>query len=161
MLKTVDRLWPFIAISSLIAILVSVFLWPPITQPLVLILIIIGTGMAIAFAVRRRIRIYRQGRINRSEFWRSISLDVSGIFISIIAAVLLGGRLGEYLAQIVGKAVETARPGYGFVVGILTGLLAGLVVGLGVAIFVQWIFNFLTRWSLGMMTHSMHETSRH
>jgi tellurite resistance protein TehA-like permease len=144
-MDTLEKRWPFIATIFLIAVLISLFLWPTITQPILWILIIIGTGMAIIFAVRRRIQAYRQKRMDRTTLLRSISLDIVGILIAIIAAVLIAGKAGQYLGQAAGMAAESARSGTGSVVGILVGLLTGVLVGLGVAVLVHRIFDFLAR----------------
>lgn len=145
MIQKIEKLWPYIVIAFLIMVFVSLFLSPTITQPLVWILIIIGTGMAIVFAVRRSIQAYRQKRIDRPTLMRSISLDILGILITIIAAVLIAGKAGQYLGQAVGMAAESVRPGMGALVGILVGLLTGVVVGLVIAVLVQRIFGFLAK----------------
>jgi polyferredoxin len=160
MLKTLEKLWPYIAIVFLIIVLVSLFLWPSITQPLVWILIVIITGMAIAFAVRRRIRAYRQNRIDRPTMLRGIGLDIARILITICIAILLAWKAGDYFGRAVGEAVEPIHPGWGSAAGILAGMLTGVVIGLGVAIIVQWIFGFLERLSLGKTAHSMTADNR-
>jgi len=145
MINNLEKSWPFIAFVLFIAILISLFLWPTITPFLVLILIIVGTGMAITFAVRRRVQAYRQGRIDRLALLRGISLDIVGILITIIAAVLLGGKAGEYIGQKTGKVVEATRPGLGFIAGILAGLITGLGVGLGVGLIMRWILLYASK----------------
>jgi uncharacterized membrane protein len=147
MLKTFEKRWPFIVIIFLIALLISIFIWPTTTQAFVWILILISTGMAISFTVRRRVEAYRQKRIDRTALLRSISLDILGILITIFAAALIAGKVGQYLGQAAGMAAESARSGTGSVVGILVGLLTGVLIGLGVAVLVQRIFDFLNRLS--------------
>ena len=143
MLKKIEKLWLYFAIVFLIVVLVSLFLWPTITQPLVWILTLLITGMAIIFTVRRRIQAYHQKRIDRLTLFRSIGLDIAGILLTIVAAVRLAEKAGDYFGRAVGGAVEAIRPGLGFSAAILTGLLTGVLVGLVIAILVQRIFNFL------------------
>jgi LytS/YehU family sensor histidine kinase len=160
MLNTFEKNWIYIALVFLIVVLVSLFLWPVITQPLVWILIVIVTSMAITFSARKRIQAYSQKHIDRPALILSIGLDIARIIITILFAVLLAGKAGEYFGLKVGGAVETIRPGLGLLAGILTGLLTGLIVGLGVAGLVQWIFDLLTRLSLGEPIHSTPEINR-
>jgi len=138
MLKILEKSWPFISILFILAILVSLFLWPGVTRPLSLIVIGIGLIAVLAFTVRWPIEAYRQGRMSLPAMHRKLVVDVLGVLVAMAVVILVAGWTTGTVARAVGKA-------WGVTAGILAAVLVGLVIGFAVSFLARWAWKLLTR----------------
>ena len=145
MLKRIEKYWPLISLSLLLAILASLFFWPASIRPLSLIVMGTSLGAVIAFTIRRYVQAHREGKITRQRLVRGILVDVPGILLTMTAAILAGGEAGAYAGQVIGKAAESQRAGWGVPAGILAGMLVGILAGLIVGLLARWIWGRLLK----------------
>ncbi len=131
MLRTLEKSWPIISIVFILAILASLFFWPATTRLLSLIVMVVGLAAIITFTTRRHVQAQKQGKITRQMLARNIIVDVTGIFITMAAVILVAGKAGAYVGQAAGRA-------WGVTAGIIASLAAGLVVGFGVSLLARW-----------------------
>jgi hypothetical protein len=143
MIKTLENFWAPISIVLIFAILASLFLWPAIAQPLMWIVIIFGTSVAVILAVNRHYRKYLQGNHDRMKLVRNVSLDVLGILLAIGGAIWLAGIVAARVVPAAANAIESVQPGMGYLAGIVAGLISALAVGLGVGFLVRWVWGKL------------------
>jgi hypothetical protein len=138
MLKTIEKIWPWISILLFIAILASLFLWPGATRTLSLVVIGAGLVAVLAFTIRRPVEAYRQGRLPLAAMRRNLVVDVLGVLLSMAAVILVAGKVAGTLAQAAGRA-------WGLAAGVLAAVLSGLAIGYLVSFAVRWLWGLLTR----------------
>jgi O-antigen/teichoic acid export membrane protein len=145
MIKIIEKYWPLISILFIFAIIGSLFYWPGVSHSLATIVMVLGAGMVILFAVQGHVREYRQGRIDRRRLALHIVVDISGILITMAVVIVAARAVGEYVGLAVGKAAESAKPGLGIPAAIVSGLAAALIVGLMVGYVVRLLWGKLTK----------------
>jgi len=81
----------------------------------------VSLGMAIVFIVRRQMKSYRSGKINRARTLRNIAVEIFGLLFTIALAFF-----------IVRRVIEVMNPSSGLWemgIAIALSLLIGLVIG--------------------------------
>lgn len=108
----------------LIAMVISLWLFPSVMPVLSITLLLVSLGAAILFIIKKQREAYLEVKITRTIFVRNISLEILGVLLAMIFAGLLGRTIAQVVtAQI---TIELAR----IVVGIMIGLLAGIAIGI-------------------------------
>jgi hypothetical protein len=143
MIKIIEKYWAPISVLLIVAILASLFLWPAIAQPLMWIVILVGTAVAVVLAVNRHYRKYLQGHHDPLKLVRNAGLDILGILLAIGGAIWLAGIVAARVVPTAANAFESIKPGMGSAGGIIAGLISALIVGLGVGFFIRWIWGKL------------------
>ena len=83
--------------------------------------LLVSLGMAIVFIVRRLLKSYRSGKINRAGMLRNIIVEIFGLLLTIALAFFVVRRL-----------IELVNPSSGLWemgIAIALSLLIGLVIG--------------------------------
>jgi hypothetical protein len=138
MLKTFEKSWPILSILFLFAILVSLFFFPSITRSLSLIVMVVGPTAIIAFTMQRYLQAQRAGKITRPFMLRAIAIDLTGIVLTMAAAILIAGKAGVHAAEAAGRA-------WGGTAGLLVAVTTGMVVGVGVGLLVRWLWQKVSK----------------
>jgi hypothetical protein len=120
MFSILQKSWPFISITLLIALIVSLFTYPSLSSWLSVIMLISSLGMAIFFITQKHLPPYKQGQLTRIKFTRNILLDLLGLLLTIGAASYLGGMAGRWASN------------YGLWTGFAVGMVVGFAGALGV-----------------------------
>jgi hypothetical protein len=145
MLKTLEKYWPIISILFIAALLACLLFWPSASRLFGLVVLVLSVTMGIAFTIRKHILAWRKGQIDRSTMIRNSTVDVLGMLITIIAAILIAGRVAQSVGLFAGGAAESQWPGSGMIAGILSGMAAGLLIGLLIGRFVQTTWGRLAK----------------
>ncbi len=127
------KYWPWVSIFLLLIILAFIFIWPAASRPLSIVVMILGLGMVVALTIQRHLQAYHKGGIDKKELARKIVMDLLGLLLAMVAAILVGGRFGRLVSQ---SAWEAGWPEWTVIAaGILTGFAAGFAAG--------WLVRFL------------------
>ena len=121
MLNILEKYWPFISIPLLIILLAILIFVPSIAGAFSIAALLVSLGMAIVFIVRRQLKSYRSGKINRAGVLGNIFVEVVGLLLTITLAFL-----------IVASLIETMNLSSGLWemgIAIALSLLIGLVIG--------------------------------
>jgi hypothetical protein len=143
MINKFGNFWFPISIVLLLSTIALLFLFPAAAQPLMCIVIIAGTAVAVVLAVNRHYQKYRQGHRNVWKLVRNASLDALGILFAIGGAIWLAGIVAEKVVPIAANKIESIRLGMGYFAGVVAGLLSASAVGLGVGLLVRWAWGKL------------------
>lgn len=127
------------------AIFFVIWLWPEASSTIMWIVVIVGISIVIISTIRRNYVMYKMGRCSKQDFFRKLVIDIAGIILVLIIAVLLAGLSASYISQNVGKAIESSNPGLGVPVGLFSGIIAAVLIGLGVGYLVRSIWVRLTK----------------
>jgi Ca2+/Na+ antiporter len=123
MIAAIEKRWPRISFLLLLALIVTFFIWPGKLTWLGPALFALSMTVAIVFLIRRPIRAYRAGEVNRSDMFRQMALDLAGFLLPVSAALLAG--------RILGQAVSAQL---GFVAGLLSAFAAAWLAGFGISL---------------------------
>lgn len=112
-------------ISVLLFLGLLIFIWLFPSSGLILTILFLTCGFALASfpVIAKHRQAYLQGKISRSVCIRNILLDVTGILLALILAVLLG----RYIADIATNKISNDL--IKLIAGIMIGLSIGIVVG--------------------------------
>jgi hypothetical protein len=135
----------FILLGLMLAGFFCFWLWPSISGPMTVILVIGMLGMAMIVTVQGNGRAYKLGKISQRELSHKNLVDVFGIILTMALAILAGGTVSGYVSPLAGKAAKATFHGTGFTAGLLAGIFAGMLVGLGIGYLVRWIWGMLTK----------------
>ena len=116
-----EKYWLFITIPLLLILLAVLIFIPSMSGTISVAVLLISLGTAIVFIVRRQLKSYRSGKINRAGVLRNIFIEVVGLLLTIALAFLIVGRL-----------IETMNLSSGLWeigIAIFLSLLIGLVIG--------------------------------
>jgi hypothetical protein len=113
----------FIILSLLVALLALAWVFP--AQGLLLGILFLALCFSIAgLAVLHRHRqAYRLGKITRAAFIRSAALDLTGTWLAMLVAALVGNAVARIVTQPIGHDVGR------LLAGVAVALVVGLVVG--------------------------------
>jgi hypothetical protein len=128
------KLVPFLLILVLI---ISVWLLPSATPALGIALIVISLAIAVFAILMKHRTDYLHGRLTYLAFVRNAFLDVFGILLAMVLAVLLG----SYIAGTVTRPISNDS------IRLFAGIIVGLLVGLGVGLSVNWAWRRLVKTS--------------
>jgi hypothetical protein len=142
-MKTYEIYFPSIMMVLIFTVIISLLLWPFISQPLIWLVVIAGAGVSAVLAINRHYRKYAQEHHNRLKFVRNACLDILGILLAIGGAIWLAGIVAAQVVPAASRTFESLQPGTGNTAGIIVGLIAALGVGLGVGSLIQWIWRKL------------------
>jgi hypothetical protein len=115
-----------ILISLLLAVLLLAWLFPSAGFFLGIIFLIFSFFITSAAVIAKHREKYREGKITRSVFIRSVSLEIAGIWLAMILAGLLGRAIAGIATQQITN--ELIRLIMGVVIGLLVGISVGLFV---------------------------------
>ena len=118
-ISLLQKFWPIISITLLVALIVSLFFNPKISAWISVILLLSNLGMVFFLLIQKHIPPYEQGQITRIKLARSILLDGLGLLLTICAASYLGFMAGGWASRY--------------------GIWAGLVVGMTVGFSAAWL----------------------
>jgi hypothetical protein len=110
-----------------------------------LIVIVVSMAMVIIPVIRRNLASFQKGKSTRSKFLVKTTIDVSGIFLTAVSAIVLASASAGYAAPRIGVAVEASSPGLGAPAGIFSGLIIAAIVGLCVGYVVRAVWGRLTK----------------
>ena len=121
MIAFFESRWIIISISLLLILLAVPFFMPSMLGTISVATLLVSLGMAIVFIVRRQLKSYRSGKINRAGMLRNIIVEIFGLLLTITLAFLIVGRL-----------IETMNLSSGLWemgIAIALSLLIGLIIG--------------------------------
>jgi hypothetical protein len=145
MLKTLEKHWPSISILLILVLLTCLLLWPGVSRPLGLGVLLVSIGMGIIFVAQKHIHAYQKGQLDRPSLARNLAIEISGIVLTFTAVLFVAGRAAQAVGLLAGSAVESRWPGLGALAGLLSGMLVGLAVGMGIGLLVQSTWGRLVR----------------
>ncbi len=136
MLKAIQRFIPIISILLLIALFVTLFLYPNSPSTFSILILTFSIGIAIIFTIYRNWEVPRQAQEEpeksngtaRKQFVRNTCINLLGLALTMGAAIWLGRWAGGYAGQAVGMEVGQV---WGMIAGIAAGMLAGFMGGAG------------------------------
>ena len=108
------------------------------TLLLFLAAIFLGLGMSIYLAVQRHRQAQKSGKITPAFMRCAIAIDLTGLLLTMAAAILVAGKAGVHAAEAAGRA-------WGDTAGILAAVMTGLVVGAGVGLLVRWLWQKVSK----------------
>jgi hypothetical protein len=111
-----------ILLFLLLTLLVLAWVFPSLGMKLGIVFLLLSFLIASLIVLERHRNAYRKGKITRGIFVRNAVMEISGTFLIMVFA----GLLGRYAAE-----VTTQQIGNDFL-RIAVGIVVGLVVGLGV-----------------------------
>jgi hypothetical protein len=117
---TFSKIWPYISIALLLALIFSLIYYPTAAGILGAILLFGGLGVAIFSIIQKHLRMYREGKQTFTKATINILLDILGLLLVIFTASYLGGLAGTWASQ------------YGLYLGLAAGVLAGFLSAWGV-----------------------------
>lgn len=115
----------------LLVLILSVWLLPSVTPALGIALIVISLSIAIFSIVRKHRISYLQGKLTRAAFVRNTFLDIFGILLAMVLAVLLSRYVVGLVTRPIGN--ELWR--------LIATIFIGLLVGMGVGLFVSRVWG--------------------
>jgi len=116
MTPLLQKYFPLVSIALLVALVVSLFLYPHLTSWISITLLVSGFGVALVFTIQKHLDPYKQGQITGLKFMRNILLDILGLLLTMAAASYLGGMTGASLGESYGLWVGLiAAMGFAFV----------------------------------------------
>lgn len=138
MLVKLERVWPFISMGLLLALLAVSIFRPAVVGIASWTMIGLSLAAVLAFTIRKPVEAHRQGRIDGGLMRRLLLVDLSGLLISMLAVSLTAGIVTRMVASAAGEA-------WGVTAGLLAALAAGLVVGVVIGLQMRRLWQKLTR----------------
>jgi hypothetical protein len=112
----------FILLSLLLTLLILAWVFPSLGMKLGIPFLLVSFLIASLVMLERHTNTYRKGKITLGIFIRNAVMDISGTFLIMLFAGLLGSYAAEVTTQQIGNDL----------LRIAAGIVVGLVVGLGV-----------------------------
>ena len=112
----------FIILSLLAALLALAWVFPAWGLVLGIGFLVLCFSIAGLAVLQKHRQAYRAGRVTRAMFIRNAALDLTGTWLAMLAAALVGNAVARVVAQPIGH--DLAR--------LLAGVAVALVVGLAV-----------------------------
>ena len=110
-----------ILLSGLLMLLILAWVFPTSGLRLGITFLLLSFLVATLVLLEKHKKAYRSGKITRSIFIRNVTLEISGTFL----IMLLAGILGRYVAEVATHHIVND------LTRMVTGIGVGLVVGLG------------------------------
>jgi hypothetical protein len=128
-----------ILITLLLAVLVLAWLFPSAGYFLGIIFLVFSFFIIGIVVIAKHREKYRGGKITRRVFIRTVSLEITGIWL----AMILAGLLGKTIAQVATQHIthEITR--------LVAGIAIGMLVGVGMGLLVRQIWGRLVKTSPG------------
>lgn len=133
------QLWSVIALLLLLLILVGSVFRPDASRLLAAISLLLGTGLAVYLTVQKHWLALHQGRVSRKAFLGGLARDLSGLLVTLAAAMLSGSWVGLAVSQAVWRA--TGRLWLAMLAGLSAGFAAGFAAGWLVRLGWGWLFR--------------------
>jgi hypothetical protein len=111
-----------ILMSLLVTMLALAWIFPSAGLKLGIVFLLASFLLAAGAALQKHQKAYRQGKIGRKIFIRNAVIEMSGVFLVMLLAGLLGRTAAEAATQGIGPHL----------LRLLAGIGVGLLVGLGV-----------------------------
>jgi hypothetical protein len=124
-----------ILISLLLAVLVLAWLFPSAGFFLGILFLILSFFITSAAVIAKHSEKYGQGKITRRVFIRTVALEITGIWLAMILAGLLGRAIAGIATQQITDALTK----------LIIGILIGLLIGIGVGVFVSQTWRRLVK----------------
>lgn len=112
-----------ILMSGLVTLLILAWVFPPAGLKLGIAFLLLSFLIASLAVLEKQKKAYRKGEIMRSVFIRNAVLEISGGFLVMLLAGLLGRSAAEFATQQIGNDLIRV------IAGIFVGLLVGISVG--------------------------------
>lgn len=114
-----------ILISLLLILLILAWVFPTLGLKLGIAFLLISFLIASLAVLEKHKKAYRQGQLTRTIFIRNAVLEISGTFL----IMLLAGLLGRYAAEVTTSQIgnDTLRLTAGIGVGLIVGLSVGIL----------------------------------
>jgi hypothetical protein len=128
-LKILEKHWPLLSIVFLIVLLASQCLWPELLGPLSIAVIVLSVGSLITLTVYRRLEEKRIGHIERAAMVYFITLDILGILLVLISAMVVGSFASKMVGTAVFNAFNASALQHAEEVSSISSLLAALTAG--------------------------------
>lgn len=139
MLNILEKHWHLISIVLLIVLLASLCLWPEVQEPLSIAIIVLSVGALISHTVYRRLEDDRKGLIERSAMVRIIFLDILGILLVLVLAMVVGNLVSRMVGIAVFNALQTSALQQAEKMSNISSFLAALIAGAGIG----WLMRFV------------------
>ena len=97
MLKILESRWRIISILLLLILLAVVFFIPSMSGAFSIAMLLVSLGTVIVFIVRRQVKSYRSGKINRAGIFRNIAVEIFGLLLTIALAFFIVRRLFSFI----------------------------------------------------------------
>ena len=111
-----------VLMSGLVILLVLARVFPSAGLKLGISFLVLSFLIASLVVLEKHKKAYRKQEITRNVFIRNAALEISGTFL----VMLLAGLLGRYSAEVVTQQIEHV------LLRVIAGIGVGLVVGIGV-----------------------------
>ena len=111
-----------ILMSGLVILLVLAWVFPTAGLKLGIAFLLLSFLLASLVVQEKHRKAYRKEAITRNVFIRNAVLEISGAFL----VMLLAGLLGKYAAEVVTQQIGNDP------IRVIAGIVVGLVVGMGV-----------------------------
>ena len=116
-----------ILLSSLLTLLALAWIFPSSGLKLGITFILLSFLFASLAVLEKQKKAYRKGEITPGIFIRNTVLEISGGFLVMLLAGLLGRNAAEIATQQIGNEV----------IRLVAGIVVGLLVGLGIGMLAQ------------------------
>jgi hypothetical protein len=113
-----------ILISGLVILLILAWVFPTAGLRLGIAFLLLSFFIASLVVLEKHKKAYRKGEITRGVFIRNAVLEISGTFL----VMLLAGLLGRYAAEVAAQSIGNG------LIRVIAGIGVGLVVGLGIGV---------------------------
>ena len=111
-----------ILISLLLTLLLLAWIFPSAGLKLGIAFLLVSFLIASLAVLEKHKLAYRKGEITQSVFIRNAVLEISGTFLIMLLAGILGRYVAEFATQQIGNDL----------IRIIAGIVVGLIVGLGI-----------------------------
>ena len=111
-----------VLLSLLVVLLALAWIFPSAGLKLGIIFLLLIFCIASLMVLEKHCTAYRKGQITRNVFIRNAVLEISGTWVVMLLAGLLGRHAAEFAAQAIDHTLTR----------VITGIAVGLVVGLAV-----------------------------
>jgi hypothetical protein len=110
-----------ILLSGLVTLLILAWVFPSAGLKLGITFLLLSFSIASLAVLEKHQKAYRKGEMTRGVFIRNAVLEISGVFL----LMLLAGMLGRYTAEVATQQIGND------LIRLVAGILVGLLVGLG------------------------------
>lgn len=116
MFENLKKPHTLIAISLTLALMISVVYFPTFVSIVSMLVLLIGISMAVSVLLRKHWNAYQQAECTLEKMIRNLAFDLSGLLLTMGAALYVGRLAGGYVGL-----------HNGFWFGLLAGFLGGFV----------------------------------
>jgi len=119
--KYFQKLLLFVPLFTIAPLLATLLFWPALSSQIGVVTLLLSIVIAIGFSVQNHWQIYLQAECTREKMARNLALDITGLLLTMAAAIYAGGQAGHW-------AGVRSNLWAGLAAGFLVGFLAARVV---------------------------------